>query len=116
MEFILTVIIISSSGVLSPGPLLLSNIIHAKDYGYRSGLMIAYGHTIVEFPLVLLLATSINLAFAKFNTIIGVIGGIALLFFGIYNIIYFNQSNRSIIHKPLVSGIVFTAFNPFFIA
>lgn len=115
-EFILTVIAISSSGVLSPGPLLLSNIIHAKNYGYRAGLMIAYGHTIVELPLVLLLATSIDLAFKEFNTMIGVIGGIALLFFGIYNIISFKKSSRLIVHKPIVSGIIFTLFNPFFIA
>ncbi len=115
-ELILTVIIISSSGVLSPGPLLLSNIIHAKSYGYRAGLMIAYGHTIIELPLVLLLATSINFVFKEFDVIIGVIGGIALLFFGIYNIINFKKSSRLIIHKPIISGMIFTAFNPFFIA
>ncbi len=117
LEFIASVILISLSGALSPGPLLLSNIIHANKYGYRSGLLISYGHTIVEFPLVLLLGMSSMILelFTRFNMIIGVIGGIALISFASLAIIKHNREERSIIHNPLISGIIFTAFNPFFI-
>ena len=115
-QLILTIILVSSSGVLSPGPLLLSSIIHAKSHGYKAGLMIAHGHAIVELPLVLLLATSVDLLFKEFSNIIGIVGGIALLFFGTYNIINFKKSAKLIIHKPIISGIMFTLFNPFFIA
>jgi threonine/homoserine/homoserine lactone efflux protein len=117
LEFAITVMLVSSSGVLSPGPLLLSNIIHAKSLGYKAGLMISYGHTIVELPLVLLLAaSSLTLElFNEYNMVISIIGGIALLFFAISNMIN-KVDNKPIIHKPIVSGIIFSAFNPFFIA
>ncbi|GIU71659.1 MAG: lysine transporter LysE [Candidatus Nitrosocaldaceae archaeon] len=117
LEFAVTVMLVSSSGVLSPGPLLLSNIIHAKSFGYKSGLMISYGHTIVELPLVLLLAvSSLTLElFNEYNTVISVIGGIALLFFAISNMLS-KIDKKPMIHKPIISGIVFSAFNPFFIA
>ncbi|RMF31195.1 MAG: lysine transporter LysE [Candidatus Nitrosothermus koennekii] len=117
LEFAVTVMLVSSSGVLSPGPLLLSNIIHAKSFGYKAGLMISYGHTIVELPLVLLLAvSSLTLElFNEYNTVISVIGGIALLFFAISNMLN-KIDKKPMIHKPIISGIVFSAFNPFFIA
>jgi len=116
LEFIIQVIIISTSGVLFPGPLLISNIIHAKSYGYRSGLMIAFGHTIVELPLILL--SSIILSFELFesiNNIIGIIGGVSLIFFAIINIMS-KYSSNIIIYKPFITGVMFSALNPFFIS
>ncbi len=117
VEFIIEVIIISTSGVLFPGPLLISTLIHAKSYGYRSGLMIASGHTIVEFPLLLLLSFSLIRfeLFKSIDNIIGIVGGIALILFAIINIISKSSLNMTI-YKPLITGIIFSALNPFFIS
>ena len=53
--FLGLVIIISASGVMSPGPLFAANVMYGLREGKISGLKMAVGHTIVEFPLILLL-------------------------------------------------------------
>lgn len=110
------IIIISLSGVLSPGPLLISNIINAKKYGYKAGLDTAIGHTIIELPLVVLLGTTNMLLdkFRVFNIIVGIIGGLALITFSILSIVK-KDVEKTIVYKPFISGIVFTGLNPFFI-
>ena len=56
LEFAGEVILVSASGVLSPGPLFFTNIIYGSKQGVTAGIKIAFGHTIVEFPLVIALA------------------------------------------------------------
>ena len=51
--FLGLVIIISASGVMSPGPLFAANVMYGLREGKISGLKMAVGHTIVEFPLIL---------------------------------------------------------------
>ena len=55
IEFTAEVVLLSASGVLSPGPPFLANLI----YGSKGGIKIALGHTIVELPLIIILALSI---------------------------------------------------------
>ncbi|MGI0041229.1 MAG: LysE family transporter, partial [Nitrosopumilaceae archaeon] len=54
-EFAVTVIVISISGVMSPGPLFAANVSYGLKGGTKAGLKMAYGHTVVELPLVILL-------------------------------------------------------------
>ncbi|MFY9797511.1 MAG: hypothetical protein WBF33_27960, partial [Candidatus Nitrosopolaris sp.] len=42
------VILVSASGVLSPGPLFFINIIYGSKQGVTGGIKIAFGHTIVD--------------------------------------------------------------------
>ena len=46
-SFAVLVIAISSSGVMSPGPLFAANVVYGLKEGKMSGLKIAMGHTIV---------------------------------------------------------------------
>ena len=50
--FLGLVIIISASGVMSPGPLFAANIMYGLREGKISGLKMAIGHTIVELSLI----------------------------------------------------------------
>ena len=50
------VILVSASGVLTPGPLFFINIIYGSKQGVTAGIKIAFGHTMIEFPLVITLA------------------------------------------------------------
>ena len=43
--FVITVIIISISGVMSPGPLFVANIFYGVRDGASAGLKMSYGHT-----------------------------------------------------------------------
>ena len=55
IEFAIIVIIISASGVMSPGPLFAANITYGLKQGTKAGIKIAIGHSLVELPLVILL-------------------------------------------------------------
>ena len=121
LEFSILVIVISASGVMAPGPLFAANIAHGLRDGAKSGIKMAVGHTIVELPLVILLGIgvfSLEL-FPGFRTVISILGAITLFVFAIIqiNIIFRNkkQTTSNLKQGPLVSGILLSALNPFFI-
>jgi threonine/homoserine/homoserine lactone efflux protein len=125
VEFLVTVVLVSVSGVLSPGPLFLASTLRATKLGVRSGFECAVGHTIVEAPLVALLtiglATTLNFTSLK---VIGLLGGAVLLFFAI---LQFRQASHKIglnterlpslwdKQPSVILGVLFTGLNPFFI-
>jgi threonine/homoserine/homoserine lactone efflux protein len=120
LEFSVLVIVISASGVMAPGPLFAANIAHGLKDGAKSGIKMAIGHTIVELPLVILLGIgvfSLEL-FPEFRTVISILGAITLFVFAAMQIktIFRNkESTTNLKQGPLVSGIVLSALNPFFI-
>ena len=121
LGFALTVIIISVSGVMSPGPLFTANIIHGLKDGTSSGLKIAAGHTVVELPLIILLGVgvvSLELI-PEFKTIIIILGAIGLFGFAglqIKNVLIKKTQTRiQIKYGSFLTGILFSALNPFFI-
>ncbi len=121
LGFGLTVILVSTSGVLSPGPLFFADLVYGSKYGYKAGLKCSYGHTIVELPLILLLAFGVLSlqVFPTFKTVVSIIGGITLLVFAFMQVLsVIRKKNRDAMqtsHNPLLIGIIFSALNPFFI-
>ena len=121
IEFAIIVIVISASGVMAPGPLFAANISYGLREGAKSGIKMAMGHTIVEFPLVILLGIGVFSleTFPEFRMIISIVGAITLFVFAIVQIKTVLQNNKNITstpkHGPLVTGIIFSALNPFFI-
>ena len=124
LTFIITVVIISISGALAPGPLFFATISYGAKLGAKSGLAFSVAHTLIEFPLVILLAlgllTVANEPIIKLLT--GVAGGLALLVLGVLQIrdgltSKFNTSSesRAVSKNPLFVGLVLTGLNPFFI-
>jgi len=119
--FLGLVIIISASGVMSPGPLFAANVMYGLREGKISGIKMAVGHTIVEFPLILFLGIgffSIE-SIPEIRTAITVLGAIGLFGFAIFQIRTITRKEFNIETKskqgPLVTGILLTALNPFFI-
>jgi len=121
IEFAISVIIISLSGALGPGPLLVANIMEGTKGGAKSGVKCAMGHTVIEFPLIILLSigllTVIN---SQVLDIITLLGGIALISFGFLTLKGIkknqkidNKKNKS--NHPLYIGILLTGLNPMFI-
>ena len=121
IEFVIIVIVISASGVMAPGPLFAANISYGLRKGAKSGIKMAMGHTIVEFPLVILLGIGVFSleTFPEFRIIISTVGAITLFVFALVQIKTVLQNNKNITstpkHGPLVTGIVLSALNPFFI-
>lgn len=118
--FAASVILISASGVLSPGPLFASTVVYGLKENTKAGIKIAHGHTIVELPLVLLLGLGILslVNFPRFEEIISILGAIALFCFAGLQIRGLTNNNSQKIqpkYGPVFSGIIFSALNPFFL-
>lgn len=60
LDFLATVVLLSASGVLGPGPLFLASTLRATKRGTIAGIECAVGHTLVEFPLVVGLAIGLQ--------------------------------------------------------
>ena len=121
IEFAILVTIISASGVMAPGPLFAANITYGLKEGAKSGIKIAIGHSIVELPLVILLgigAFSLEI-FPQFRVIISIFGAITLFVFAGIQIKTIFRKNSNIStkpkHGPIITGILLSALNPFFI-
>ena len=78
--FLASVIFISFSGVMTPGPLFAATINKALK-SRIAGVLIALGHGIIEFPLMFLICFGFApfLASALTQKIIGFVGGLIIL-------------------------------------
>ncbi len=124
LSFIATVVAVTVSGALAPGPLFFTNITQGAKSGAKGGLAFSVGHTIFEFSLVMFLALTLQVVVNEplINLVVGVVGGIALLIFGFMQIhdalspkstVSGKRSARS--RNPLLLGTLFTGLNPYFI-
>ena len=126
LSLFITVVLISSSGALAPGPLFFANVSLGLDHGAKSGLYFSIGHSIVEFPLILLLSygllSVLNAVYIK--TFIGLAGGVTLIFFGLLQLrssykfrsaALNNEYKKRRLSNPLLIGVLLTGLNPFFI-
>ena len=120
-EFAILVIIVSVSGVMAPGPLFAANVSYGLKGGWKTGIKMAIGHTIVELPLVILLGIGVFSLeiFPEFRTIISILGAITLFVFATLQIKTALRKEKTKISNPkqgpLVAGILLSALNPFFI-
>lgn len=123
ITFASTVIILTASGALAPGPLFFVTITHGAKSGTKSGIIFSIAHNIIEFTLVMLLALGLlsvaNESIVKFA--VGVAGGAALIIFGIMQIqSSFHGTNETKIEKTasrnlFLIGLALTGLNPYFI-
>ncbi len=114
-EFLLTVILISLSGVMAPGPLFAVTVAEGRTRPY-SGFVISAGHAIVEIPIILALFTFG--AFVMDNTlkrIILLIGGLVLIYFAINEARNYGKSPKASNYRGLISGVLMSLLNPYFI-
>lgn len=118
--FAVAVILISASGVMSPGPLFAANLIHGVRGGLSAGIKIAYGHTVVELPLIILIGVGvISLeTFPQFKIIIAILGALGLFAFAgiqIKSVITKKETIAKAKQSPFLTGIFLSALNPFFL-
>jgi threonine/homoserine/homoserine lactone efflux protein len=128
ITFIATVVVVTASGALAPGPLFFANVSHGSRKGAKSGLAFSVAHTIVEFSLVILIALGV-LAVTKdtvsgpaVQSLIELVGGVALMVFGVLQIREFvtpksvaSDKESKVSKNPLLVGLAFTGLNPYFL-
>jgi len=124
LDFIATVVVVSASGALSPGPLTAATATLGAKKGWRTGLLAALGHAIVELPLVALIGLGVLVVLESAITtgVLALAGGCFLLFFGYLTLrdaIRLEPLNkaeaRGLHENPVLVGLALSALNPFFI-
>ena len=119
LPFLLSVVTISLSGVMMPGPMFAVTV--AKSYKSQfAGTQIALGHAIVEIPLIFL----IYFGFARFfeeelvQIILYLVGAVMLLWLGVSMFrarVGVIEKGKDLAYNAVVAGVVTSLFNPFFI-
>ena len=116
--FLLSAAGISLSGVMIPGPLTAATI--AKGYREQNaGIFIALGHLVIELPLMVLIYFGFAQLFAspEVKKVIGVAGGLMLLFMGAMVLRGMRKNlgeTADLPYSSFVTGIVMTGANPYF--
>lgn len=118
--FLLQVLVISLSGALAPGPVTAAAI----GMGSRNrlaGVLMALGHGIVEFPLMVLLLFGVGqfIRLAPAKIVIGLAGGGFLVFLAVQMFRGLSKSGHEQAQaargSPLAAGILLSAGNPYFL-
>ena len=118
--FLLKAIVVSLSGVMAPGPVTAAAI--AKGQRQRfAGALIAVGHGIIEFPLMILIVLGMDelLKSAKTQIVIGLAGGAFLLFMAIQMLRDIRKTDytpeKSYKTGPVITGFLLSVGNPYFL-
>ena len=124
INFVTIIILITASGALAPGSLFFANISYGAKHGAKSGLIFSISHTVIEFSLIMIFALGLLTIASEpvVKLIVGTVGGIFLIIFGILQIkssiqvktVDTKPSRSSFSHLFLI-GLAFTGLNPLFI-
>ncbi len=118
--FLIEVVVISLSGVMAPGPVTAAAIAMGIRSRY-AGALIAVGHGVVEFPLMILIVLGVGriLKLPTAQIVIGLAGGIFLLIMAIQMLksLRSAEKQQSQVTKsaPVLAGIILSAGNPYFL-
>lgn len=119
ISFMLKAALISLSGVLSPGPITAVTVSKGTEHPL-TGLYVAVGHTIVELPLMILIAVGLD-KYLQINWVrvaIGVLGGLFLFKMGfglLKNIFSTKIGYDNFNYTPIQAGVILSISNPYFL-
>jgi len=119
LPVILSVVLISLSGVMMPGPMFAMAV--AKSFRSPwTGPQIALGHAVIEVPLILV----IYFGFARFfensivQLVLSVVGGGMIIWLGISMFrsrAEVARGGKDLPYNAFVAGIITSGLNPFFL-
>jgi len=119
LPILLSVVVISFSGVMAPGPMFAVTL--AKSYKSPwAGTQISLGHAVIEVPLILL----IYFGFAQFfqdnivRLVLSVLGSGMIIWLGISMFrarVEVTQKGKDLPYNAFTAGILTSVFNPFFL-
>jgi threonine/homoserine/homoserine lactone efflux protein len=121
LAFLIKVILISISGVVSPGPITATTIATGAR-NKHAGALIGIGHGLLEIPLMVLIVLGADklLSACPFQVVVGLAGGVVLIWMAIQ---MFKDSRRPIRQAtvastgrgPVATGFMLSASSPFFL-
>lgn len=118
--------LIGYSGAMMPGSLLTYTLDKSMKTGAKAGILISIGHALLELALVILIFLGVGkyLGTSAAQMIIGILGGLVLIFFGAGMVkdivngnisVDFNKSADGKYGNIVVGGALISASNPYFI-
>ncbi len=116
--FLLSVIFVSLSGVMMPGPVFAVTV--AKGYRNKiAGALIALGHGVIEFPLMFLIYFGFTWFFASSTVqkVMSFVGGLILIYMGVQTFRAQKKTGEEYEgsgHNSVVAGALATSANPYF--
>jgi threonine/homoserine/homoserine lactone efflux protein len=116
---LLTLVVVSLSGVMSPGPMFAVTV--ARSYKSPwSGALVSLGHAVIEVPLILLIYSGFGAFFqiTIVQILLSVIGGGMIVWMGIGMFRGRSQvvdEGKEVGTSAFVAGILTAALNPFFL-
>ena len=118
--FLAQVLIISCSGAMQPGPVTATAIAMGARSRY-AGPLIAVGHGIIEFPLMVVIILGMGKYFRlpKVQIAIGLAGGVFLILMAMQALLSVkaraDAQPKALAGKPILAGIILSATNPYFL-
>jgi len=118
--FLFQVVVISLSGVMMPGPITAAAVAMGAQSQY-AGALLAVGHGIIEFPLMVLIMLGAGriLKLDKTKIVIGLVGGAFLLIMAVQMLITLHVASEPqtgvISSRPILAGFMLSAGNPYFL-
>ena len=119
LPILLSVVVISFSGVMMPGPMFAVTL--AKSYKSAwAGTWISLGHAVIEVPLVLLIYFGFAQIFKStfFQLVLSVFGSGMIIWLGISMFRTRRavvQQGKDLSYSAFTAGIIMSASNPFFL-
>jgi len=117
--FLISTAFISLTGVMMPGPVFAVTV--AKGYRNKiAGALIAFGHGVIEFPLMALIYVGFGqfFSFSLTKLAIGVVGGIMLMYMGAEMFRARGKTQEGVggnlKYGSFMAGIITTGANPYF--
>ena len=118
--FLSQVVVISCTGAMQPGP-VTATAISIGTRNRNAGALLAIGHGIIEFPLmvVIILGMARFFKLPKVQIVIGLAGGAFLILMGIQSLLSLkakaDAQPKALKSKPILAGIILSAGNPYFL-
>lgn len=120
-EMLLLGFLIGLTGALAPGPTLIAAINASVKGGWTAGPKVTLGHIIVEVLIIALIAGGLALVLQGYSLLIAIIGGTALVAFGLFTILGARQAGIDITgtevprhSEPVIAGFLTSIVNPYF--
>lgn len=122
LQFFLLAFIVGLTGALAPGPTLVATINASMASGWTVGPRITFGHMLSELIIVILIVAGLATVALRYTTAVAVIGGVALILFGILTLtgsrevsLAGSKSPESVVTtSPFFAGFVTSVANPYF--
>jgi threonine/homoserine/homoserine lactone efflux protein len=118
--FLFQVLIISCTGAMQPGP-VTATVITMGARNRWAGTLLALGHGIIEFPLIIVIVLGMGKYFQipQVQIVISLAGGIFLILIAVQTFVSLkfkiNNESKSVKGKPVLAGVILSASNPYFL-